>query len=70
LLAATENPDLMISFRRAVALAGKRDIDVGDVAESLLDWSDRRRMRWAFDYYGAGSAAPKQNDITSTDDKD
>ena len=30
----------MITFRRAVALAGKKDIDVGDVAESLLDWSD------------------------------
>jgi CRISPR system Cascade subunit CasB len=70
LLAATEDPDLMITFRRAVALAGKKEIDVGDVAESLLDWSDRRRMQWAFDYYGAGSAAPKQNDIASTDDKD
>ena len=70
LLAATEDTDLMITFRRAVALAGKKDIDVGDVAETLLDWSDRRRMQWAFDYYGAGSAAPKQNDVASTDDED
>jgi CRISPR system Cascade subunit CasB len=70
LLAATEDPDLMITFRRAVAIAGKKGIDVGDLAESLLDWSDRRRMQWAFDYYGAGSAAPKENDIASTDDKD
>jgi len=70
LLAATEDQDLMGAFRRAVALAGKKDIDVGDVATSLLDWSDRRRMHWAFDYYGAGSAAPKQNDIASTDEED
>lgn len=70
LLAATEDTDLIITFRRAVALAGKKDIDVGDVAETLLDWSDRRRMQWAFDYYGAGSAAPKQSDVASTDDED
>jgi CRISPR system Cascade subunit CasB len=70
LLAATEDQDLMIAFRRAVALAGKRNIDVGDVAVSLLDWSDRRRMRWAFDYYGAGSAAPKQSNIASPVDED
>ena len=70
LLAATEDQDLMITFRRAVALAGKKDIDVGDVASSLLDWSERRRMRWAFDYYGAGIAAPKQDSTASPDDED
>ena len=70
LLAATEDQDLLVTFRRAVALAGKKDIDVGDVASSLLDWSERRRMRWAFDYYGAGIAAPKQNATASTNDED
>ncbi len=70
LLAATEDQDLMIAFRRAVMLAGARNINVGDVAASILDWSDRRRMRWAFDYYGAGIAAPKQSDTASTDDED
>jgi CRISPR system Cascade subunit CasB len=70
LLTATEDQDLLIAFRRAVALAGGRNIDVGDVAASLLDWSERRRMGWAFDYYGAGIAAPKQNGTASTDDKD
>jgi CRISPR type I-E-associated protein CasB/Cse2 len=59
LLASTEDQDLLIGFRRAVALAGARNIDIGDIAEALLDWSDRRRMRWAFDYHGAGMAAPK-----------
>jgi CRISPR system Cascade subunit CasB len=70
LLAATEDRDLLIGFRRAVGLAGAKNINVGDVAASLLDWSDRRRMRWAFDYYGAGSAAPKLSDTTSDDGED
>jgi CRISPR system Cascade subunit CasB len=70
LLAATEDRDLLTGFRRAVALAGAKNIDIGDVAASLLDWSDRRRMRWAFDYYGAGVAAPKLTDTASTDDRD
>ncbi len=59
LLAATSDQDLLIVFRRAVALAGAKNINVEDVAASLLDWSERRRMGWAFDYYGAGIAAPK-----------
>jgi hypothetical protein len=60
----------MTSFRRAVALAAGKNIDVGDVAASLLDWSDRRRMRWAFDYYGAAIAAPKKNETASTETED
>jgi CRISPR system Cascade subunit CasB len=70
LLAATEDQVLMTSFRRAVALAACKNIDVGDVAASLLDWSDRRRMRWAFDYYGAAIAAPKKNETASTETED
>jgi CRISPR system Cascade subunit CasB len=65
LLAAIEDQELLIAFRRAVALARARNIDVGDVASSMLDWSERRRMRWAFDYYGAGSAAPRMGDTAS-----
>jgi hypothetical protein len=60
----------MVAFRRAVMLVGARNINVGDVAASILDWSERRRMRWAFDYYGAGIAAPKDNDTASTDDEE
>jgi CRISPR system Cascade subunit CasB len=70
LLSTAEDRDLLIAFRRAVALAGGRNIDVGDVAASLLDWSERRRMRWAFDYYGAGIAAPKQSQSASDKDED
>jgi CRISPR system Cascade subunit CasB len=70
LLEAAEDRDLLIVFRRAVALAGAKNINVGDVAASLLDWSDRRRMRWAFDYYGAGAASPKLSDTAAIDQED
>jgi CRISPR system Cascade subunit CasB len=70
LLGATEDQDIMIVFRRAIRLAGRRNINVGDVAESILDWSERRRMRWAFDYYGAGIAAPKHAEATSGENED
>jgi len=70
LLAATEDQELMVAFRRAVMLVGARNINVGDVAASILDWSERRRMRWAFDYYGAGMAAPNDDDTASTDDEE
>jgi CRISPR system Cascade subunit CasB len=70
LLAATSDQDLLIVFRRAVALAGSKNISVEDVAASLFDWSDRRRMRWAFDYYDAGIAAPKVVETLSTTAED
>jgi CRISPR system Cascade subunit CasB len=66
LLAATHDQEILIVFRRAVALAGAKNISIEDVAASLLDWSDRRRMRWAFDYFGAGIAAPKFAETAST----
>lgn len=64
LFAARSAPDCLVAFRRLVAvLRGKAN--VVDLAESLLDWpdedrGDQRRTRWAFDYYGAGAAAPKE----------
>jgi CRISPR system Cascade subunit CasB len=70
MLVANEDQDIMVAFRRAVMLVGARNINVGDVAASILDWSERRRMRWAFDYYGAAIAAPKDNDTASTDDEE
>jgi CRISPR system Cascade subunit CasB len=70
LLAAATDQDLLTAFRRAVALAGSKNINVEDVAASLLGWSDDRRMRWAFDYYGAGIAAPKPVETVSATDED
>jgi CRISPR system Cascade subunit CasB len=62
LLAARNEDEILVGFRRLVALA-RRKVNIVDLAESILDWTDdeagdKRRVRWAFDYYGAGIAAP------------
>jgi CRISPR type I-E-associated protein CasB/Cse2 len=58
LLAARADPDLLISFRRAVMLVGAEDINIADVAALILDWSDITRRNMAFDYYQASNAIP------------
>ncbi len=57
LLACRDDDDLAREMRRFVVLAD-RTVNVGDLADSLLRWSDRTRANWAFHYYGAGFAAP------------
>jgi CRISPR system Cascade subunit CasB len=57
LLACRDDEDLAREMRRLVALAGG-EVDAGDLAASLYFWGDNVRARWAFDYFGAGSAAP------------
>lgn len=69
LLAARTDPEIMIGFRRLVAIAGGI-VDVADLATSILDWNEgkrgeRVRNRWAFEYFGAAVAAPTQENITT-----
>jgi CRISPR type I-E-associated protein CasB/Cse2 len=66
LFAARNSTDCLIAFRRLVALLGNK-ANVADLSQTLFDWPDElrgdtRRTRWAFDYYGAGSAAPEDHD--------
>lgn len=66
ILAARGKADCLVAFRRLVALLGK-SADVGDLAVSLAEWNrnsagDRRRTRWAFEYYDAGGATPQPAD--------
>lgn len=63
LIAAREPDDLLIAFRRAVAILGK-EANVRDLARLLLGftderWSDISRTRFAFAYHGAALAAPE-----------
>ena len=65
LIAAREPDDLLIGFRRAVAMLGDT-ANVKDLARQLLAWtderhSDRARTLFAFDYYGAGQYAPNNS---------
>jgi CRISPR system Cascade subunit CasB len=73
LLNMRDEEDCSIAFRRLVALL-KDKVNIADLAESLLDWDDeekgdRRRTRWAFDYYDAGFAAPDSESEAPTDTK-
>lgn len=71
LMAARTDEELLISFRRVVALLDRK-ANVTNLAELILGWTDddhgdRVRTRFAFDYHGAGFAAPggdaDKNDI-------
>ena len=71
LLTMRGEADCAIAFRRLAALLGGK-VNVKDLAESLLDWNDEvkgdgRRTHWAFDYYGAGDAAPNDAPEASPD---
>jgi CRISPR system Cascade subunit CasB len=62
LFTAKTPAECLIAFRRLVALLD-HTANVADLAECLFDWPDElrgdsRRTRFAFDYYGAGAAAP------------
>lgn len=62
LLATRGDDDLLIAFRRAVAIL-KDTANVGDLATLILDWDDDERgditrTRFAFDYHDAGEHAP------------
>jgi CRISPR system Cascade subunit CasB len=57
-LIEADNPqDRLTALRRAVAIAGGK-VNVRELAAACLDWSEDRRRRWIFEYYGAGRAAP------------
>lgn len=57
-LAVEEPEEQLAMFRRLVAQAGNQ-CDPRDLAESYLNWGDRVRTRWAFQYYAAEHAAPE-----------
>ncbi|HRO48516.1 MAG TPA: type I-E CRISPR-associated protein Cse2/CasB [Hyphomicrobium sp.] len=69
--------ETLMSFRRAVLLLN-RTADIRDLARVLLAWDDddvgdRTRTIFAFDYHGAGIAAPEADpsaDPAPTSDKD
>ncbi len=68
LLAAREPDDVLIQFRRTVAILGHA-ANVRDLAIQLLAWTDDERgdltrTRFAFDYHGADQFAPDDKAAT------
>lgn len=52
LMEADTDDERLTAFRRTVALADGT-ADPADLAGALLDWSERRRMDWIFEYWNA-----------------
>ena len=59
LMAAEGEEELMIQFRRIVAIAD-REANIDDLAKSILEWDEDRKVRWVFAYWG-GSASGQQS---------
>jgi len=59
LIEASVLEDRLTQLRRAVALAD-RTMQVRELAAACLDWSEKRRRHWIFEYHGAGYAAPPE----------
>lgn len=64
LLEAAPGEAQLTAFRRALALLGHQ-ANVRDLAETLLDWTERRRQRWLYDYYHTDNPAPGQHQETA-----
>lgn len=74
LMTTAGDDDLLIAFRRLVALADGKT-NVAGLATLVLDWDrdeigDRTRTRFAFDYYDAGDHAPALADPSIAAKKD
>ncbi|WP_127076245.1 type I-E CRISPR-associated protein Cse2/CasB [Rhodomicrobium lacus] len=69
LLSTSGDDEMLTAFRRLVALKGGT-ANVADLADLIMNWhSENTRMRFAFDYWQAGEAAPRDNpkEETSTE---
>jgi hypothetical protein len=69
LLSARTDQEILIAFRRLVALAN-HTINIPDLVESILDWTDEDRgdqvrTRWAFAYHDAAIGAPRHTEETN-----
>lgn len=53
LLDAEDKDERLAAFRRMVLMLGGT-ADVHDLAASLLDWRERRRIDWTYAYWNAG----------------
>lgn len=67
LMEATTDDERLAAFRRLIALADGT-LNLTDLADALLDWSDRTRLRWVYDYWNAGQPAERAGTFTPAED--
>ena len=65
LLQATEPDDILVAFRRMIALTGG-SLPVTDLSRSLLDWNEERKRRWIYDYWNADTSNSEATRNTDT----
>jgi CRISPR system Cascade subunit CasB len=67
LMEVTTDDERLTAFRRLIALAGGV-LNLTDLADALLDWSERTRRRWVYDYWNAGQPAEHVVTFTRAED--
>ena len=65
LMESQTEDERLTAFRRAISLAGGK-ADPTDLAQALLDWSERRRMEWIFEYWNAADRPAATPAVAST----
>ncbi|UPG72833.1 type I-E CRISPR-associated protein Cse2/CasB [Roseomonas gilardii subsp. gilardii] len=58
LMTAVTPDERLAAMRRLVALAGGA-LNLRDLSAALLDWTEDRRRRWTYDYWGVGQPAAR-----------
>jgi CRISPR type I-E-associated protein CasB/Cse2 len=64
---ATTDDERLTAFRRLVALASGA-LNLTDLADALLDWSESTQRRWVYDYWNAGQPAERAGVFTPSED--
>lgn len=63
LMEATTDDERLTAFRRLIALAGGA-LNLTDLGDALLDWSEWTQRRWVYDYWNAGQ--PTEHVVATT----
>jgi len=67
LMEATTGDERLTAFRRLIALAGGA-LNLTDLADALLNWSEWTQRRWVYDYWNAGQPAERVGSFTPAED--
>lgn len=67
LMEASTDDERLTAFRRLIALAGGV-LNVTDLADAVLDWTERTQRRWVYDYWNAGQPPERAGAVTLTED--
>jgi CRISPR system Cascade subunit CasB len=65
LMEAATPDERLLAFRRLVGIAGG-SLNITDLADALLAWSETRQQRWVYDYWNAGTPAQAAADAEET----